>query len=57
MDREIPKETIEIIEETMYEVYDPWTARVIGIVYSKADAKLLRKAIEKRKRRTGDKYA
>lgn len=41
----------DIYKEAMYEVYDPWTARTLAYFYNESDAKLFRKAYDKRRRK------
>lgn len=45
------KKRAGVYEETMWEVYDPWEARVVGYFFSVEDAKLFRKAYDKRRNR------
>lgn len=47
---------IEVNAATLYEVYDPWTAQIRGYTFNKEDAKALKKAIKKRKKRFANKF-
>lgn len=41
----------EVNAEPMWEVYDPWEGRILGYFFNKEDAKLFRKAYDKRRNR------
>jgi hypothetical protein len=39
---------LEVVGESMWEVYDPWTAQLLGYFYQEDDAKLFAKAYMKK---------
>lgn len=41
------KKKLEIYPETMYEVYNPWSAKTIALFYKLEDAKLFKERWEK----------
>ena len=42
------RETLEIDTQQVWEVYDPWEAKLIAVFYTKKNAKLFKKAYLKR---------
>jgi len=45
------KKKAEVYEQPMWEVYDPWQAKIVGYFFTERDAKLFRKAYDKRRNR------
>lgn len=45
------KKRAEVNFEPMFEVYDPWEAKVLAYFFNEEDAKLFRKAYDKRRNR------
>ena len=47
------KESVEIYKGSLHEVYDPWTAQVLGYFHDIEHAKLFRKAYIKAQKKKG----
>jgi hypothetical protein len=45
------KEPLEIFEDTMFTVYDPWQAQELAVFRSRKDAELFAKALVKKWRK------
>jgi len=56
MDIEKPKSggDLELCEEAVWEIYDPWTAQVRGVFYAEADAMLFLDALKELKKQLGN---
>lgn len=49
------KEPLEIWNDPVYEVFDPWKAQIVGLFYNLEDAEFFAKAYVKRaKKQKGD---
>lgn len=53
-DEKIVGEGLELCSETVYEIYDPWTAQLRGLFYNEDDARLFFDALIELKGRLGN---
>lgn len=47
-------ELLEIWNDAVWEVYDPWTAQIRGLFYAESDANLFRDLLLEMKRQNGN---
>lgn len=45
------RQGLEICEDKLYEVYDPWSAQIVGMFYQREHAELFAKAYVKKSKK------
>lgn len=51
------REPVEIDEDTVWQVFDPWTGQLVGMFYDKINAQLFSKAYMKREKKKAAKHS